>query len=369
MPEPAPSKPAPFDPAQMTREFAQLNKKFLHGLENLGQLDEADIKVGEAPKEEVMRVENMTLYRYTPVVENPHPVPLLISYALVNRPYMVDLQPDRSLVPNLLERGMDVYLIDWGYPRRGDRFRTLDDYINDYLDTFIDAVRERHELDAINLLGICQGGTFSLCYTALHPDKVKNLVTMVTPVDFDAEEGLLNKWSGAEGFGKDAMDVDLMVDTLGNVGGDFMNFGYLMLRPFSLGLGKYVGMIDLMDDPDKLENFLRMEKWIFDSPDQAGETFRQFIKDFYQGNKLIKGEVELGDQKVDLKNIKVPVLNVYAEQDHLVPPASSQALREYIGTEDFEEHAFPVGHIGMYVSGKVQKNLPPLITDWLEARS
>ena len=372
MPGPAPyntTNPAPFDPAEMTREFTQVNKKFLSGLENLGKLNEEDIKVGETPKEEVMRIENMTLYRYTPIVENPNPVPLLISYALVNRPYMVDLQPDRSLVRNLLERGVDVYLIDWGYPRRGDRFRTLDDYINDYLDTFVDAVRERHELDAINIMGICQGGAFSLCYTALHPDKVKNLITMVTPVDFHAKEGLLNKWSGAEGFGAEAMDVDLMVDTLGNVGGNFMNFGYLMLRPFSLGLGKYVGMIDLMDDEDKLENFLRMEKWIFDSPDQAGEAFRQFIKDFYQDNKFIKGEVELGGKKVNLKDVKVPVLNVYAEKDHLVPPTSSQAMGKYIGTDDFEEHAFPVGHIGMYVSSKVQRNLPPLITEWLEKRS
>jgi polyhydroxyalkanoate synthase len=160
-----------------------------------------------------------------------------------------------------------------------------------------------------------------------------------------------------------------MVDALGNIPGDFMNFGYLMLKPFQLNVEKYIGMADILDDEAKLINFLRMEKWIFDSPDQAGETFRQFLKDFYQENKLIKGEVELAGTRVNLKNIHMPVLNLYAEKDHLVPPASSKALEKYVGTEDYTVVSFPVGHIGMYVSGKVQKDLPPTIAKWLKERA
>ncbi len=356
-----------FNPVEVTRDLVNFNKELLNGLDNLFALREETVSYGHTPKEEVAREENIVLYRYTPVVAKPHPVPLLISYALVNRPYMVDLQSDRSLVKNLLELGIDVYIIDWGYPRRVDRYRTLDDYINFYLDTFVDVIRVRHDLEAINLLGICQGGVFSLCYSALHPEKVKNLVTMVAPVDFHVEEGLLNRWAGCT-YGPKAMDVDLMVDAMGNIDGDFMNYGYLMLRPFSLGVGKYLDLVDTMNDPKKLENFLRMEKWIFDSPDQAGEAYRQFMKDFYQQNKLVKGEVELGGRRVDLGNVTMPVLNIYAEQDHLVPPASSQALREHVSSEDFSERSFPVGHIGMYVSGKVQKDLPPTIADWLKKR-
>jgi polyhydroxyalkanoate synthase subunit PhaC len=366
MPE-ATSNVAAFDPARIAREWVAFNKDLLSGVDNLLALEDEDIRFGLTPKEEVAREENIVLYRYTPVVAKPHPVPLLISYALVNRPYMVDLQSDRSLVKSLLEQGVDVYLIDWGYPRRVDRFRTLDDYVNFYLDHFVDVVRERHGLDAINLLGICQGGVFSMCYGALHGDKVKNLVTMVAPVDFHTEEGLLNRWAGCT-WGSEAMDVDLMVDAMGNIDGDFMNYGYLMLRPFSLGMGKYVDLVSTLNDPAKLENFLRMEKWIFDSPDQAGEAYRQFMKDFYQGNKLIRGEVELGGRRVSLGELKMPILNIYAEQDHLVPPASSRALRKFVGTKDYTERSFPVGHIGMYVSGKVQKDLPPLIASWLKER-
>jgi polyhydroxyalkanoate synthase len=190
---------------------------------------------------------------------------------------------------------------------------------------------------------------------------------MVTPVDFHVQDGLLNQWAGCTP-GTDSIDVDLLVDAFGNIPGAFMNFGFLMMKPFQLGLGKYLEMIDILDNEEKLLNFLRMEEWIFDSPDQAGEAFRQFVKDFYQGNKLIKGEVRIGTKPVDLRKIRAPVLNVYAEQDHLVPPASSIALERHIGTTDYTVRSFPVGHIGMYVSGKVQHDLPPTIANWLQER-
>ena len=361
------SFPPLLNPHDTTRELVDLNQKILKGIENLSRIRKQDIQVGASPKEEIYREENVVLYHYTPMVDKPFRVPVLIVYALVNRPYMVDLQEDRSLVRNLLKLGMDVYLIDWGYPGRGDRWLTLDDYINGYIDNCVDVVSKRHGADKINVLGICQGGTISLCYTALHPEKVKNLITMVTPVDFHVNEGMPNLWAGCDA-GAPGMDVDALVDAFGNIPGEFMNLGFLMMKPFQLGIGKYLEMIDILDNEEKLQNFLRMEEWIFDSPDQAGETYRQFMKDFYQGNKLIKGEVKIGAHLVDLRKIQLPVLNIFAEQDHLVPPPSSIALKEHVGSTDYTVKSFPVGHIGMYVSGKVQRDLPPLIADWLKQR-
>lgn len=352
----------PFTPNAMLAEMTRFHEQTVQGLDNLSKLREEDIQIGTAPKSEVYREDKLVLYRYDPVVDNPLSPPLLISYALVNRPYMVDLQENRSLVRNLLQLGVDVYLIDWGYPGPTERWLTMEDYIDGYIDNCVDAIRETRDVDQVNLLGICQGGTFSLCYTALHPEKVKNLITMVTPVDFHVEGtagcGLLNTWVRG-------MDPDAMVNAFGNIPGDYMNFGYLMLRPFALNVGKYIDLPTIATDEDKLLNFLRMEKWIFDSPDQAGEAWRKFIRDFYQGNKLVSGEVELGNRTVDLQKITMPVLNLYAEQDHLVPPASSLVLGELVGSSDYTVQSFPTGHIGMYVSGKVQKSLPPLIADWL----
>lgn len=359
--------PPLLNPHDTAGELVDLNQKILKGIENLSRIRKQDIQVGTSPKEEIYREENVVLYHYTPVVDKPFRVPILIVYALVNRPYMVDLQEDRSLVRNLLKLGLDVYLIDWGYPGRGDRWLTLDDYINGYIDNCVDVISKRHGSEKINVLGICQGGTISLCYTALHPEKVKNLITMVTPVDFHVNEGMPNLWAGCDA-GAPGMDVDALVDAFGNIPGEFMNLGFLMMKPFQLGIGKYLEMIDILDNEEKLQNFLRMEEWIFDSPDQAGETYRQFMKDFYQGNKLIKKEVRIGEKPVDLAAVRMPVLNIYAEQDHLVPPRSSVALEQHVGSTDYTVRSFPVGHIGMYVSGKVQRDLPPLIADWLKER-
>jgi polyhydroxyalkanoate synthase len=124
------------------------------------------------------------LYRYRPEVERPLAVPVLVAYALVGRYQMVDLEFERSFVRKLLAQGLDVYVIDWGLPKRYQRWHAMDDYVNGYLDDCVDVVRKKSGASAINLLGICQGGVFSLCYAALHPEKIKNLIVTVTPVDF-----------------------------------------------------------------------------------------------------------------------------------------------------------------------------------------
>jgi len=217
-------------------------------------------------------------------------------------------------------------------------------------------------LDKLNLIGVCQGGTFSTIYSALHPEKVKNLVTMVTPIDFSTNDGLLFKW------GK-YLNMDSMVDAYGNIPGSLMNSGYMMLKPFQLMLDKYIGVLDNMDSPDIMQNFMRMEKWIFDSPDQAGETIRQFIKDLYQENKLIKGTLEIGGNKVNLKNINMPLLNIYAEHDHLVPPSSSIPLNGLVSSKDTKLYPVPVGHVGMYVSSKSQRDVAPTLATWIKERS
>jgi polyhydroxyalkanoate synthase subunit PhaC len=353
--------PIDIRPDKLTQEMLDYSRKLGQGMENL--LNAEKIDTGVSPKQPVYTEDKLVLYRYdTPEGVNPDPVPLLIVYALVNRPYMTDIQEDRSTIKGLLATGQDVYLIDWGYPDQADRAITLDDYINGYIDRCVDHIREAHGLEKINILGICQGGAFSLMYTSMHQDKVNSLVTMVTPVDFKTPDNLLSAWV-------QNVDIDLAVDTMGNIPGELLNWTFLSLKPFSLTGQKYVNMVDVLDDPDKVKNFLRMEKWIFDSPDQAGETFRQFIKDFYQRNGFINGGVMLAGREVDLKNVTCPVLNIYAMQDHLVPPDASKALKGLTGSKDYTELAFPGGHIGIYVSGKAQKEVTPAIGKWLNGHS
>ena len=342
------------------RELGDVSINLIKGSEILTGLDGID--VGTAPKKLVYQEDKLELYHYTQEGEVTCSVPVLIVYALVNRQYMLDLQPDRSIVRNLLQHGMDVYIIDWGYPTKADMYLTLDDYINGYLNACVDLVSKRSGKDKINLMGICQGGTFCAIYSALYPEKVKNLVTLVAPFDFSTNDGLLFRWS------KD-MNVDAVVDAYRIIPGDFLNAGYLMLMPFTLNIRKYVDMLDLIEDKDKILNFLRMEKWIFDSPGQAGECLRQFIKDCYQENKLVKGELKVGDKVVNLGNITMPLLNIYASADHLVPPSATKPLNDLVGSTDKSLYEFKGGHIGVFVGSKSQKELAPAISQWLHERN
>lgn len=347
-------------PDAILSEVKTFNEKLAQGMTNLMEVGE--ISAGVTSYDVVYREDKLQLLHYSGDAEPSNKIPLLIVYALVNRPYMTDIQEDRSTIKGLLAAGQDVYLIDWGYPDASDRYLTLDDYINGYINNCVEHICTTHGIDSINLLGICQGGAFSLCYSAIHPNKVKNLVTMVTPVDFKTPDNMLSHWV-------QNIDIDLLVDTLGNIPGEMLNWTFLNLKPYQLMGQKYLSLVDMMGDAKTLKNFMRMEKWIFDSPDQAGETFRQFIKDFFQENKLLKGEVVIGQHTVDLKNITVPILNVFADQDHLVPPAASQALNGATSSTDYTELSFKGGHIGIYVSGKAQKTIPPTIAEWLTARS
>lgn len=346
-------------------------EKFKFGMEIF--LNPPEFSVGTTPSEVVFSEDKMKLIHYIPNVEKPHPVPILIVYALVNRYYILDLQPDKSVIKKLLEEGFDVYVIDWGYPSGTDRYLTLDDYVNGYLNNAVDVIKERSGLDNVTLLGVCQGGTFSMMYAALHPEKVKNLVTLVAPVDFDTDKGILNIWAKS-------LDVDKIVDYYGIVPGDFLNSAFLLLDPLRLMIDKYVGMFDRIEcKPDDtacqirneeyIKNFLRMEKWIFDSPDQAGETYRQFMKDCYQKNLLIKNEMKLNGTKINLKNINMPLLNVMAEFDHLVPTDASKPLSDAVSSTDKETLVFPTGHIGIFVGSKSQKEVCPKIAAWLKPRS
>lgn len=347
-------------PDEIVQEITDFNGKLAQGLNTLSEIGE--LEDGISAKEAVYKEDKMVLYHYKPRVKKQNPVPLLIVYALVNRPYMADLQEGRSMVQGLLDAGVDVYLVDWGYPDEGDRYLALEDYINGYINNCVDKIRGLHGIDKINILGICQGGAFSLCYTALHQEKIKNLITTVTPVDFHTKDDLLSKLVRH-------VDIDLLIDAEGNLTGETMNSIYLSLKPFQLMGQKYVDLVSILDDTEKMRNFMRMEKWIFDSPDQVGEAFREFSKQFYQENGLVKGTVKIGDETVDLENITIPVMNIYARDDHLVPPDSSKALGGCTSSKDYTELEFPGGHIGIYVSGKAQSMIPPAVGKWLDERT
>jgi polyhydroxyalkanoate synthase subunit PhaC len=359
-------------PTSLATELEAARGKIARGLARLAELSEDDLAIATAPREEVWREDMVRLYRCTPVVDKPHAVPVLITYALVGRFQMIDLEADRSLVRKLLAQGFDVYFVDWGTPGRAQRWLTIDDYVSGYLDRCVDFIRARSGTDQINMLGICQGGVFTTCYAALFPEKIRNLAFTVTPIDFHGDKkdpqagsGYMNQWARA----LTPEDIDDLVDAYGAAPGSLVGFAFLMMNPLS-NVTKYtIDLVDVLDDDTKLLNFLRMERWIADRPDHPGEVVRQWFKDLYQDNKLIKDELVLGGRKVSLRAITMPVLNIYATGDTIIPVSCSKGVQQYFGTDDYTEVAVPGGHIGTFVGGKAQKILAPTLAEWFRARS
>jgi polyhydroxyalkanoate synthase len=357
--------------ARFFSEIAANTEKLVKATQLFGQTRDEDVAIGTTPKHLVMRRDKVELFRYEPAAEPTATTPVLLAYGLIGRYTMADLQPDRSLVRSLLSKGLDLWLIDWGQPGRTERWLTIDDYVDDYIDAAVDRICRETGHDQVTLLGICEGGVFTTCYAALHPEKVKNLVLTITPIDFHADvkdtaahHGFLNIWTRS----LDPEDIDKLVDTYGVLPGEFMSSVFSMMTPMR-SLTKYnVDLIDVVDDEAKFLNFLRMEKWLADRPHHPGEAAKQWLKELYQENRLVDGSFVLSGRQVDLKSITAPVLNVFALDDHIIPPDCSRALGAKIGSKDYTEIPLPGGHVGLFVSSKSQGKLSKSIADWLCAR-
>jgi len=356
--------------SDIVSNVAALGRDLEQSAKLIAEVRDEEVEIGTAPKEEVWRSDKVVLYRYKAVAERKLKIPLLIVFSLVGRYTIVDLQEDRSMVRNLLKLGIDIFVIDWGSPSRADRYLTMGDYINDYLDGAIEAIKEVDNVDRVSVLGICEGGTFSLCYAALHPQNVENLILMVTPVDFHARDaneplshGLINLWTQ----NLKGEDIDEMMDVHGVMSGELMGFVFTSMNPVRNALKYNLDLLDVTDDKKKFLNFLRMEKWIADRPHHPGEVAKQWVKDLYQNNCLVVNKLLLDSQRVELPNVTMPVLNIYARDDHIIPAAMTRDLGKYIGTKDYTELELPAGHMGIFVSGKTQSVLAKSLADWLFA--
>jgi len=317
------------------------------------------IQVGLTPSEVVYEENKLELLHYESQTEEQNEVPILIVYALINKPYILDLQPDRSVVRRLLAAGHDVYMIDWNEPSRLDQHLGLHDYINRYVDNCVDVVRERSGQERINLLGYCMGGTMSSIYTALHTEKVNALGLMAAGLCFDGTGGVLEEWGNAEYY-----DPEKVVDTFGNVPAEFLDTGFALMDPVDNYVSKYITLYENLDSDAFVGNFARMERWLDEGIDLAGQAYVEFLEKIYQNNELYRNEFELNGERVDVGNIDVPVLQIIGEYDHLIPPDASKPFNEVVGSDDVTTIEYPTGHIGMSVSSSTHEEVWPEVCDW-----
>jgi len=338
----------------------------LHRMARLPQawLQAERVKKGATPSDVVYEKDRLRLLRYRPAGPIKHRTPLVFVFALVNRPYILDILPKKSVVAHFVEAGFDTYLIDWGTPTAADRSRTLDTYVNGYLPSVVTYLRKRAESPQVNVLGYCMGGTMSAMFTALHPRLVKNLILLAAGIDFSTREGLLNLWADSRSF-----DVDAFVDAYGNCPAEFLQACFLMLNPVRNVVAKPVDLLERLDDKRRLEEFLTMEAWLNDNVPVPGEVFREFVKYLYQQNLLVKNRMPVGRHIVDLRHITCPVLNLMASQDNLVPACQSEPFNDLVGSADRKAIKLSTGHIGLAMGSAAQRELWPLAVAWLAERS
>ena len=349
-------------PADMQRYWAD----FLTKMSCLPQAMQVakQVRVGATPTETVHRIDKIRVLHYLSDGERKYQTPLIVVFALINRPYILDLRPGKSVVSHFVNRGLPVYNVDWGVPSDGDRFLDMEDYIERYMNEVVDFVREHAGSEKVNILGYCMGGSMSAMYTALHQDKVKNLMLLAAPVDWSNRENLLAKWTDASVF-----DVDKLIQVHGNAPPELLQSSFLLLKPVSNLVEKYFTFYDNLGDQKFLEDFFAMETWLNDNIPVAGEMFRQFVKYCMQQNRLIQGKLRIGKKVVNLRNITCPVLNLTATNDHLVPCGQSLPFNDAVGSGDRTSINFPAGHIGLAVGSKANRELWPKACDWLEQRT
>ena len=347
-------------------EGAKLGNPMQRALERMG-IDAEDFasitgELGVTPKETIYAQGTLKLNHYKPLSDNVYRVPVLIVTSLVNQPYILDLAPGQSMVEFLLRQGFDVFLIEWGRPRREHQDLVLEDYVLDRIPACIRRVQEVSGEKDVSIIGYCVGGLLAALYAALTPQgPLKNLVCMAAPVNGDGLESL-KAWMGKD------FDEEALLAQYGNVPGDWVQNALRALRPF----GKLAGAMSLlnnMDKEDAVRSNLRMGKWETDNLPFPGGVFRQMVNGFLRKNQLVKGTWVIGGERVKLGDIKVPFLHLLAQDDHITPYASSKDLVQLVGSLDKQEIIVKGGHVGLVAGRGAELRMWPALEDWLAQRS
>jgi polyhydroxyalkanoate synthase subunit PhaC len=324
------------------------------------------VKVGQTPNDVIFQKDRMRLlhYRRPATVTARDRPPVLCVYALINKPYIMDLQPGLSVVESLLARGLDVFLIDWGTPNTLDQDLRIHDYVNGYVDDAVRATQKEAGVDRIHLLGYCMGGTFSAMYAARHPRNLRTLSLMAAPLDFDTQSSFLNIWAHAPGF-----DAWKIARTYGLIPPEFFNNAFGILDPLRSNYLKFQGLLDRIEDRAFVENFLRMEMWNSDGIPMAGPTYAEFIDKGYQRNLLVQGTWRLDgdDPVIDLSRIDMPTATIVGLKDNLVPPESTERILDHVGSKEIHRFEQPSGHIGLSTSRRAHQDLWPRVAEWILA--
>ena len=326
------------------------------------------VPIAQTPKQLVWTLNKAKLYRYIPVLPNEerHPVPLLMVFALMNRPYILDLRPGHSFVEYMVKQGYDLYLLDWGVPGLEDKNLKFDDYTLEYMPRAIRKMKAISGVEEFSMLGWCIGAILATVYSALRADDgLRNLLLLTAPLDFSNKEGItFSKWVDERFF-----DVDKVLSATGNMPGQMIDYGAKALKPVDNYVLNYLKLWDNIENPQVVESWKAMNTWVTDNVDLTGGAFRQLVVDLYRNDRLMRGEWMIRGERVDLSRIRANLLTVIAQADHITPPCQSEAILSKVSSKDKELFRVRGGHIGIMAGSGADKVTWPHIDGWLKTRS
>jgi polyhydroxyalkanoate synthase subunit PhaC len=325
-----------------------------------------DAPIGQTPRDVVWTHRKTTLYRYRSS-RREHAVPLLLVFALINRPAIFDLREGNSFVQFLLDQGFDVFLADWGVPDEADADMGVDNYVCDELDWAMRETLRASGAEELSVLGWCIGGTLAAMHAALDgPDSAtRNLVLLTTPIDPTTS-------TYASWVGRDSFDVDLVADAYEAVPGPMIDVANKSLKPITNFWSTYRQIWEAVwngDGARRRDSYQAMAKWVGDNPPFASRAYREWITWMYKENRLVRGRVRLRGRRVDLARIEQNLLVVTAGADHIAPPDGTQPIFDLVASEDVTHFDRPGGHIGLMAGSKAKTEIWPDIADWLSERS
>jgi polyhydroxyalkanoate synthase len=318
-------------------------------------------RVGKTPCDTVHAEHGWRLLRYRARAEGiAFGTPIVMVPSLINRHYVLDLLPGKSLVEWLGGQGFDVFCVAWEDPESEDRFTDFDDIADRYLGRALRVASKLAGRERVHLLGYCLGGTLAVIHAARRPANVASLCALAAPISF-SEAGMLGAWTRTNSF-----DVDMLVSACGNVPWQLLEGAFHLLRP-TLALSKAVGLADRFWDDAFVDGFFALETWGNDNVSIPGAFYRRYIVELYRDDALVRGTFALAGEVVRLSQIECPTLVVTFEHDNIVPAASAACLLDHVAARDKQRIHLAGGHVGAVVSRKASGALwPKLAAFWAE---
>lgn len=318
----------------------------------ISQTDESAFEVGRniAMTEGAVVFENelFQLIQYKPLTETVYQRPLLIVPPCINKYYILDLQPNNSMVRYALENGHRVFLISWRNPDDSMANLTWDDYIKSGVLKAIEIVQEISRQEQINTLGFCVGGTMLAMALALlfasGKKPVASLTLLTTLLDY-SDAGALEVYI-------DELQVRARETAIGNAGlmsGREFALAFSSLRPHDL-IWQYVESNYLKGESPPAFDLLF---WNSDSTNLPGPMFCWYLRNLYLENRLKDaGALSIDGEKIDLAKINAPTFVYASREDHIVPWTSAYASAELINTKKPAQNRFVLGASG-HIAGVI----------------